>query len=153
MQDKFWLRRTTVGRPALFNDPAQLWLSCLQYFEDCVNNPLTKEEIKIVNGVVERVHVEQPTAFTIASLCMFIGMTVETWHQYKKKPNFSEVCHGVQDIITTQRLRYGLSGHFNSNLVAKLEGLVEKSENVNHNVNSSHEEWLDRIAKDLNKQE
>jgi len=131
--NSYWRLRSTHGRPKIFETPEDLLAACNNYFEFVENNPL-------IEGVLQKVKTDQHTEkvkvyslpkmrpMTIHGLCNYIDMSVETFHQYEKLSDFSEVCTRVRQIIYNQKFEGAAAGFFNHAIIARDLGLVEKSE-------------------------
>jgi hypothetical protein len=75
-------------------------------------------------------------------------MRLEHWKELAEQPGFAEVCEAADNIIRTQQLEMAAMGLFRETVIMRLLGLVDKTENVNHNVEQTHEQWLQALAED-----
>lgn len=136
------------GRPPAFKTPEDMLSKALEYFQWCEDNPLP--ETKVFNSQGEIISGEVPhmRAMTQAGLCIFLNIGVSSWHDYKKKPKFSEVTSMIEQIMFEQKFTGAASGMLKENIIARDLGLAEKQEqkSVIHNimpvpVATSVEDW------------
>lgn len=133
----------SVGRPMNIESPAQLWKLACEYFESCEATPWNKKVFVGKEGNEEAVPTASPFLWSGLEDFLFekIGVStlkdyrtaarkenVETDETYARYAKFSEVIRAIDNVMLTQKLSGALVGAFNSNLVARLEGLVDKSE-------------------------
>lgn len=73
--------------------------------------------------------VPKPRAMTIQGLCLFIGISRETWSQYRKQNHdFSDIVADAEDIIRTQKFEGAAANLFNPNIIARDLGLAERQQ-------------------------
>lgn len=125
MADLWKVRK--VGQPPAFESPVEMWERSVEYFEWCKRE--TIEEIKLFNfqGVISSGEVPHMRAMTQAGLCAFLNIGVSTWHDYKKKPEFSEVTKTIEEIMYEQKFSGAAAGMLNPNIIARDLGLVDNS--------------------------
>lgn len=132
-----------VGRPRNLESPAELWELACQYFERTSGQPWKKKTFSGKDAVENDVPTEAPFLWSGFEDFLFEKKGITTLKDYRtasRKKNvkedenysryaeFSEVVNAIDKIMTTQKVSGALVGAFNSNLVARLEGLVDKSE-------------------------
>jgi len=130
----FWKRRSKHGRDAIFTDPKKLMEAAQNYFNWCEENP----HIKIERGSSEKgvwtkeIEIRRP--FLIEELCIYLGVNTKYFNEfktsetYKNNSDFSNVVTHIEETIYSQKLSGGLSGEFNSNIVARSLGLRDKQD-------------------------
>ncbi len=139
----FWEQKPREGRPSKFTSPEHLWGCAVEYFEWVEVNPLKEEKLFHYQGVVSKETVSKMRAMTIAGLCIFVGMGESTWHDYKDKPQFSEVTRKIDSVIRNQKFSGAAADLLNANIIARDLGLADKQD---HSVVAmTHEEWLDSL--------
>lgn len=112
--NQFWKLRASSGAPRKYEDSEALWADCMEYFE-------TRIGLDDWNG--------QPWPFTLASLCIFLDITQETWRTWcKERKDLSAVLTRVDEIIRDQKLSGAMVGAYNHNIVARDLGLADKKE-------------------------
>jgi len=147
--NKFWEARSTHGRKPKFEDAETLLDACNQYFEWNHQNPLHEMKPFNVNGEIIQEPVAVMRAMTIQGMCIFIGMSHETWIQYRKKQDFSEVCKHVEQVLYTQKFSGAAGGLLNASIIARDLGLKERTENeTTHTIDLSQlsDDELEAIA-------
>ena len=82
---KHWMARASSGRKAMYTDPDQLWADILEYFEWNEQNPFTTFELVKHQGNARNVEVKKRRPLTIRGLCIFLGMSHESWLKYTRK--------------------------------------------------------------------
>jgi hypothetical protein len=124
--NKFWELRSKHGRNMIFSSSEMLWESCKEYFEAQSERFWTEDDW--VGKDAHHVIRKKPAPFTQKGLCLFLGISRETWNQYKKKDDFSDIITRVEDIIFTQKFEGAVVGQYNSSIIAKELGLADKKE-------------------------
>lgn len=129
--NQFWKARSTHGRKKKWSEPDVLRDACFQYFQWCEDNPLYASEVVKYQGVATLTDVPKMRAMTISGICIFLGITQETWRDYKKQKDFSAVIHEAEEIIKTQKFEGASAELLNANIIARDLGLRD-------NVNNEH---------------
>lgn len=119
-----------------FTDPKQVETLINQYFNDIDNNPIYKKDfIKSgdMAGQIVDIPVQQP--YTIEGLCLHLKIKFDTFETYINDENqqIAELFYNARVKIRQQQISYGLVNCYNSNLVARLNGLSDNS-NVSGNI-------------------
>lgn len=136
-KDKLWqvVQCPVGGRPRKFKSPLELWNKALEYFQWVDDNPWQRKNgssATTQSGMSSSNHLNQnvqlfPRAYTLYGLCAYIGMT--KWADFKKsyidKAGFSEVIHAIENVITAQQVDGAMIHQFDSNLVARLNGIAD----------------------------
>jgi hypothetical protein len=130
-KNSFYLLRSKNGRDQKYSDPKMLLEACYQYFTEVDNNPwIKKEPIRGGDSVGKLIDVPTARPYTKKGMCIFIGITLQTWENYRKQEGFLDIITHVEDIIYTQKFEGAAVGAFNHNIIARDLGLKENS-NVN----------------------
>lgn len=120
--------RNPVGRPRKYK-PVELWEMACNYFEWCDSHPWTKYEA-IKSGADAGKLIEMPLRipYTIEGLCFFCGVE-ENFLRSNKENNgdYSTVIKEIYKVIENQQFTGASVGAFNSNIIARKLGLVEKT--------------------------
>ncbi len=110
-----------------------LWLACVSYFEWAEDNPLIEAKHYIgPNGKAALAEIPKARVFSIAGLCLHLGIRASHWTQwcdpYHKnyKADYQDVIETVHGIIYTQKYEHGMSGLFNTNMIMRDLGMVDK---------------------------
>lgn len=119
------------GRPPAFNGPEDMWAKAVEYFEWCDANSLPEVKLFAFQGTISADEVYHMRAMTQEGLCIFLNIGVSTWHDYKKKPEFSEVIQQIEKIIYEQKFTGAAAGRLNANIIARDLGLKDESK-VDH---------------------
>ena len=119
-----------VGAPPAFSNPDEMWARALEYFKWCEDNPIQEGKVFNNQGEILPASIPHMRAMTQAGLCAFLNIGVSTWHDYKKKPEFSEVTAIVESVMFEQKFSGAACGMLSANIIARDLGLVDKSEKV-----------------------
>ena len=71
--------------------------------------------------------------FTIGGFCNYIDITIETFSQWCKSDDLSDISTRIRQIIRNQKFEGAASGFFNANIIARDLGLKEHTDNKNEN--------------------
>ena len=142
---KFIKKAKKMGRPLNLDSPEQLWELACEYFERCDGAPWNRTDFKGKDADEVEIPTAAPYIWSGFEDFLFekIGITTlkdyrtasrktdeELGENYKRYRDYSEVITRVDAIMTGQKVSGALVGAYNSNLVARLEGLAEKTEEV-----------------------
>lgn len=123
---QFWkLRKYNATRPVSFLTPDDLWYEACKYFEWAVDNPLLEDKVFCQAGEIVRTEVGHPRPFTITSMCLFMGVSLRTWYNYKERPEFADVCETIDRIIYEQKFAGTSVGFFNVQIMVRHLGIEE----------------------------
>jgi hypothetical protein len=128
-KNEFYKNRKKNGRELIFKTPKELLDKAYEYFEWCDNNPVEKNEaIKsgIAAGKIIPIPIRRP--YTLGQLCVYIGVSRDTFKSYEKRKGFLLVATHIRDIIEANQLEGALVEIYNPNIVARMLGLSEKKE-------------------------
>lgn len=144
--NQFWKLRSSHGREKLFTSPELMWEAACEYFEWCTNpTNLSKEQI-IQGG--KRFNVPKMKPFTLIGLCHYLDCDTSYFSKFidelnKKKSNasldgsivefketdedFFKVVTRIREVILRQQLEGAMEGFFKENIVARINGLADKT--------------------------
>lgn len=128
-----WQQRSKHGRNTLFESPELLLEAAAEYFKYCDSHPMFDYKPMVVDKAVEIVKVPVRIPYTMIGLVGYLGCSTNYFKEFKQRkeactPEFMAVIVGIENIIQNQQLVGAAIGHFNSNIVARLLGLVDKTE-------------------------
>lgn len=125
----FW-RQVKVGRPLMFENPAELWGEYLDYAEYCKSNPIEiedwvgKDAVKVVR--------KKPLPQTLTGFILFVGGSTNWWQELRKNknltPEYLGVLRAIEASITTQQVSGAMAGIYQQNIVARINGLADVKE-------------------------
>jgi hypothetical protein len=124
-----WLMRSKHGRNKIFENPEMLLVAVTEYFEWADKTPWHKNEaIKYGDnaGTVIKVPIQRP--YTIKALVHFLDIDFTTWKLYKSRPEFQDTVSSIEDFIYNQKLEGAICSIFNSSIIARHLGLVERQD-------------------------
>jgi hypothetical protein len=97
----------------------------MQWVED---NPLWEQKITQYKGDVRVVNIAKMRAMTVESLCLFLGVNVDTWREYSKREDFAAVCEWANSCIRQQKFGGAAADLLNPAIIARDLGLADKRE-------------------------
>lgn len=126
--NRFWEQRSSHGRNPIFKNPDDLWDACTQYFKWCDDNPLYETKLFHNQGEIVKGKVPLMRAMTQSGLCIYLGISVKTWHNYKEQEDFLQVTSQAEEVIRTQKFEGASANLLNSNIIARDLGLADKQQ-------------------------
>lgn len=127
--NQFWKLCPKTGRKPIYEDNEVhiFEQDCMDYFEQTQQRrDWDKQHWAGKDG--KEVAVKVPCPFSKGGLFIFLGLSKDTWENYKSRKGFLDVITRVENIIYTQKLDGASTGHFNHNIIARELGLVDKRE-------------------------
>jgi len=141
--NSFWEARSSHGRKPRFETPDILWGACCEYFAWIEQNPLYEAEAFAYQGIVKVESLPKMRAMTVASLCIFLDISMSSWQNYREREDFVAVTTRVDEIIKTQKFQGAAAGLLNPNIIARDLGLAERSEHSGKDGGPIEISWLD----------
>lgn len=131
--NRFWEKRSSVGRNPIFNCPSELWNAACEYFQWCEDHPLFETKAFAYQGEITTTELPKMRAMTLGGLCLFLDISKQTLHNYRSNPDvgFLEVIKRIEETIYQQKFSGAAADLLNANIIARDLGLVDKSDN-NH---------------------
>lgn len=82
-------------------------------------------------------------AMTLSGLCLFLNITRETWGQWRKLDDFSDVITQAEEVIYSQKFAGAAADLLNANIIARDLGLADKSavDNTHRVIDDGSHEW------------
>jgi len=129
--NKFWELRSSHGRKPIFSSPEQMWDAAVEYFEWVEDNPLQEAKLfkvkdKDGNDEIIEKSVGKMRAMTLDGLHLSMGMTDQTWINYREKEDFLEVTNTIDKIIRSQKFVGAAADLLNANIIARDLGLKDQ---------------------------
>lgn len=130
------MRNPCNGRPPRFQKPEELWNEFTAYCQWIDDNPwqnkqasnsMNENDFGKNNSMRQGVNVKQ-RAYTLYGFCAYAG--TYKWADFKrsyiKKKGFSEVISAIETCVLSQQVDGALLHQFDSNLVARINGLADR---------------------------
>ncbi len=126
-ENSFWKARSYHGRKPIYSDPDKFYDACCKYFEWIEEHPLFSTKPMVEDKVIRDVPISHMRIMTITGCARYIGMTFNTWTQYREKEDFSNIIKEVEQIIFDQKLSGAAAGLLNANIISRELGLKDSS--------------------------
>lgn len=149
--NQWWKLRAKHGREKIFANPDLLWESACEYFEATEKRKWVKKDW--VGKDAEMVYREADTPFTITGLCIFLGIDLITWRNYKTNENYKDffnIITHIEQIIYTQKFEGAVNGTFKENIIARELGLGEKSDVTSNGETINQPKTLELVITKMN---
>lgn len=141
------------GRPPKFKTPEELQEKAEGYFQYCDTHPIevwqrkaaaANQSAKNGSGVKSdegTMYIRRP--YTLDGLGLFVGVVWKDFRSYHASDEFSEVIRTLEARVRDQQVSGAVVGMYNANLVARINGIADKTDlNVNTEQQQSAEDAL-----------
>jgi len=116
-----------MGAPVKYDNPEDLARDCQEYFE--------KTAQRTRNGV--------PVPYTIEGLVVHLGITRRTWIDWReKREDLTQVITECDEMIRNHQIEGALTGQYNTNLTARLNGISEKIQQERRTIDKLQVEFI-----------
>ncbi|HBT01635.1 MAG TPA: terminase small subunit [Citreicella sp.] len=132
--NRIWEMNPNPGRQPTFADGDELWTAAVEYFEWCHGNPLLEDQLVTFQGVATHEPVAKVRALTQRGLCLFLGISMETWRGWRTlgheihRPDLADTIDRIEGVIWEQKFTNAAAGLLVHGLIARELGLADKSE-------------------------
>lgn len=122
------------GHPRKFETADDLWQAAVGYFEWVESNPLKQDNLVTYQGTAHHEPTAKMRAMTQTGLCLFLGVSKETWHGWKNpahhlhRPDLMDVIEQIEAVIWEQKFTGAAADLLNSNIIARELGLADRRE-------------------------
>ncbi len=130
--------KKSVGQPPCFKSPAEMLNRAYDYFTWCKETPLMESKAFSSQGEVIYGDTVKMRPMTQDGLCVFLNVSVATWHNYKAKPEYLEVTKHIESIMREQKFSGAAAGFLNPNIIARDLGLKDSAE-IEHSGSVKHD--------------
>jgi hypothetical protein len=138
---KFIKEARKRGRPKNLDSPEELWDLACEYFQRQDGSPWNRTDYRGKDAEAVSIPTAAPYLWSGFEDFLYEKKGITTLKDYRtasRNPdyrdgayaNFAEVVTRVDSIMVSQKISGALVGAYNSNLVARLEGLADKTEEV-----------------------
>lgn len=112
-----------------YKSPDALWERCLEYFQWVRENSLYEDKVMSCDGVPVHEPVAKQRAMTIEGLAVFLGVTRQTWMDWRNdRDDLKSVIAVAEEIIFENNFAGAAAGLLNHALIARQLGLADKQE-------------------------
>lgn len=125
---ELWEVARGPGQPPKFSSPQEMWDRAVEYFQWCGKHQIIEERTGFYQGEAASAFVGHKRPMTQRGLCVFLGIGISTWHDYKKRDKYSEVTARIEDVMFEQKFSGAATGQFNANIIARDLGLADKQD-------------------------
>ena len=138
-----------IGQPLCYI-PDELAEAAQEYFKHRENDFFKVDDYKGKDA--KRVTYDRHKPFTLTSLCNYLGISLETFSNYKKRPEYFGVCKAIEAIIYENKFDGAAAGIYNHAIIARYLGLADKKELSVKAVDQLTDEEADAEIKRLNEE-
>jgi hypothetical protein len=131
--NSFWrhthMAKHGPGKSPGFNDPEVLRKAIVEYFDHIESNPYLEEENTFYKGKQVKGTKAKALPFTNRGMCAFIGISRDTWKAWRsERPELEQVIKWADEVVYNQKFSLAANGQFNTGLIQRDLGLVDKIE-------------------------
>lgn len=116
------------GHPRVWASPDDLWQDACDYYQWAKDNPLYEEKLFCSNGEILRTRVAKPRILTIEGFLIYLGRSADLFWEYRKYEEYADVISRIERLIYAENIEKAAAGFYNSTIVTRKLGLVEKQE-------------------------
>ncbi|MEB3419916.1 terminase small subunit [Salipiger marinus] len=135
--NRIWEANPNPGRQPTFADGDELWTAAVEYFEWCHENPLLEDQLVTFQGIATHEPVAKVRALTQRGLCLFLGISMETWRGWRTpdhdlyRPDLADTIDRIEGVIWEQKFTHAAAGLLVHGLIARELGLADKQQHAN----------------------
>lgn len=128
-QGRLWEQARKNGRPRTYKNTEELQVDIEKYYEWVEDNPLWEYRVVSNVGTPELLPVPKMHAMTVGELCVFLGISMMTWLEWKRnKHEYLKVQLEAEETIRSQKFNGAGAGMLNPGIIARDLGLADKKE-------------------------
>lgn len=145
--NQFWKLRSKHGRDRLFTEPELLWEAANEYFQWCKDNPLYESKPFSYQGETTLAIVPIMRTPTKTRLCYYLRCSESYFRKFKSSlketdKDFFTVIDDIETYIESEQIEAAAAGILKENIVSRLLGLSDKTENKHTIENPKFPEWF-----------
>lgn len=117
------------GAPRHFETADELHTAALDYFRWAMEHPLPVTKAVTSNGKAHLMEVPNMRPFSLKAMCLHMGISPEYWFEMRKnRVDLSYIIGATEDMIANQKFEGAVVGLFNSSIISRDLGLIDKQE-------------------------
>lgn len=141
--NQFWKLRLKHGRDRVIQSPDELWENFIQYAEWVESNPLEEQHWVGKDGDEVKRYKMRPMLKPEFAVVCGLSEFAEIASLKKVSDDFSQIVRRIESAIASWNITGSAAGFLNPNIIARVEGLSEKTENTHEVKNApSYEQFL-----------
>lgn len=134
------------GRPPKIETPEELWEKFIEYAIWVEKNPLYEQDFVGKDATeVERRRI-RPLLKPAAALHIGFSRWEDVVNQKSRSPQFSEIVTRIESCINSYNITGAASGFLNANIIARVEGLKEQTENEHKLPPQTYREFMEGLT-------
>ncbi|MBD3198034.1 MAG: hypothetical protein GF317_23490 [Candidatus Lokiarchaeota archaeon] len=124
--NNFWTLRKDLTEDGRKLSVKQVKEKLSEYIERCIEDRLYERDWVGKDAI----QVERPKmiSMTIWGACAWLGIADVTWLEWKKDEKYTSILTRAETIFKAYNVEGASAGFLNQSIIARLEGLTEKSE-------------------------
>ena len=121
--NQYWRERADMTIDGRKLSVEEVKTKLAEYVVRCTTDKLTEPDWVGKDATqVSRTHM---IVMSIWGACVYLGITTETWKQWRKDEKYSSVILRAEHIFKSYNIEGASAGMLNQNIIARLEGLNE----------------------------
>jgi len=139
------LRKREKGRPLTVDTPEAFKREAEAYFDWCDNNPYLDKDFVGKDAI--QVLRERRRPYLFSELAVWLGLgSLDALNNYKHNKDFYDIYTQVEGKIVSNQVSGAAAGHFNSNFVARLNGINDNTNLISHTTHAVAPETVTELA-------
>lgn len=128
--NSLWRLAKYPGQKRRFKSPEDFWDAALKYFAWVEESPIEDPKLLQYKDEAFVESTPKPRAMTLQGLRVVMGVSESNWYEYENRPEFTEVCKSIKEIIFDQKFAGAAAGVFNAAIIARDLGLADKQDHT-----------------------
>lgn len=125
--NQYYKSRKKDGKDKLIT-PGELFEKALEYMQWLKDNPLKETKVFASMGELLTTCVDHVRIPLEDDFFEFAGIKKATFHNYAKNEDYLDVVMRIRALFKTKRIQSASAGFANANLIARIDGLSEKTD-------------------------
>ena len=124
--NEYWRLRADLSVDGKKLSIAEVTQKLQEYIERCAT-----QKIKVADWVgkdAEKIHREKMITMSIWGACAYLGITDDTWSNWRKDKRYLGVLTRAETIFKSYNIEGAGAGELNQSIIARLEGLKDHKE-------------------------
>jgi hypothetical protein len=131
--------RFKAGRPPKWETPDEMSADMSEYIDSVQENPFYDDKVFILSGgegsgsFITHEGLRRIRIMSIKGFCAHVGCIPETLGNYEDRDGFFDLIKNFRNFVENSQIEMAAAGFAKENIIARLNGLADKSETDNKN--------------------